>query len=186
MHARTVQEDRARYQRGCTQSCPFTEGHAGVRAIEQCTQKSRDAFCTPEGPARLRAYAPSRSHRRTRRVSPRRHCAEPQDDGAASTRPANRWSVCVDCVRGLAGRFWRSPIRRQRPAWNRPKSPPNSKANYGEAFFDGIGQKRKCPGSRRTSVLPLGADIVSLPRHVRLVPTHICRHCGPVLWLPTN
>jgi hypothetical protein len=38
MHARTVQEDRARYQRGCTQSCPFTEGHAGVRAIEQCTQ----------------------------------------------------------------------------------------------------------------------------------------------------
>src|SRR6202043_2416924 len=34
---------------------PFTEGHAGVRAIEQCTQKSRDAFCTPQGPARLRA-----------------------------------------------------------------------------------------------------------------------------------
>ena len=55
MHARTVQDDRARYQRGCTQSCPFTEGHAGVRAIEQCTQKSRDAFCAPEGPARLRA-----------------------------------------------------------------------------------------------------------------------------------
>ena len=26
MHPRTVQEDRARYQRGCTQSCPFTEG----------------------------------------------------------------------------------------------------------------------------------------------------------------
>ena len=48
MHARTVQEDRARYQRGCTQSCPFTEGHAGVRAIEQCSQKSRDASCTPE------------------------------------------------------------------------------------------------------------------------------------------
>ncbi len=33
------------------------------------------------------------------------------------------------------------------------------------------GQKRKCPGSRGTSVLPSGADIVSLPRHVRLVPT---------------
>jgi hypothetical protein len=30
------------------------------------------------------------------------------------------------------------------------------------------GQKRK--GSRGTSVLPSGADIVSLPRHVRLVP----------------
>jgi hypothetical protein len=29
------------------------------------------------------------------------------------------------------------------------------------------GQKRKCPGSRGTSVLPTGADIVSLPRHVR-------------------
>src|SRR5882672_7635307 len=137
MHARTVQEDRARYQRGGTQSCPFTEGHAGVRAIEQCTQKSRDAFCTPEGPARLRAYALTRSHRRTRRVSPRRHCAEPQDDGAASTRAANRRSVCVDCVRGLAGRFWCSPIR-QRPTRNRPKSLPNSKANYGEAFFDSI------------------------------------------------
>ena len=34
-----------------------------------------------------------------------------------------------------------------------------------------LGQKRKCPGSRGTSVLPSGADIVSLPRHVRLVPT---------------
>lgn len=87
------------------QSCPFTEGHAGVRAIEQCTQKSRDAFCTSEGPARLRAYGLTRSHRRTRRVSPRRHCAEPQDNGAASTRPANRWSAYVNCVRGSAGRF---------------------------------------------------------------------------------
>src|SRR5713101_8837663 len=33
-----------------------------------------------------------------------------------------------------------------------------------------LGQKQKCPGSRGTSVLPSGADIVSLPRHVRLVP----------------
>src|SRR5450631_2677089 len=32
-------------------------------------------------------------------------------------------------------------------------------------------QKRKFPGSRGTSVLPSGPDIVSLPRHVRLVPT---------------
>src|SRR5450755_3845978 len=31
-------------------------------------------------------------------------------------------------------------------------------------------QKRKYPGSRGTPVLPSGADIVSLPRHVRLVP----------------
>jgi hypothetical protein len=38
----------------------------------------------------------------------------------------------------LAGRFWCSPIRRQRQTRNRPKSPPNSKANYGEAFFDSI------------------------------------------------
>ena len=36
-----------------------------------------------------------------------------------------------------------SPIRRQRPTWNRPESPPNSKANYGEAFFDSIGQTAK-------------------------------------------
>src|SRR5713101_7985881 len=34
-----------------------------------------------------------------------------------------------------------------------------------------LGQKRKCPGSRGTSVLPSGADIVSLPRHVSLVTT---------------
>jgi hypothetical protein len=33
-----------------------------------------------------------------------------------------------------------------------------------------MGQKRKCPGSRGTSVLPSRADIVSLSRHVRLVP----------------
>ena len=33
-----------------------------------------------------------------------------------------------------------------------------------------MGQKRRCPGSRGTSVLPSGADIISLPRHVRLVP----------------
>ena len=33
-----------------------------------------------------------------------------------------------------------------------------------------VGQKRKCPGSRGTSVLPSGADIISLPGHVRLVP----------------
>jgi len=32
------------------------------------------------------------------------------------------------------------------------------------------GQERKCPGSRGTSVLPSGADIVSLPQHVRLAP----------------
>jgi hypothetical protein len=52
----------------------------------------------------------------------------------------------MECVRRLrkrlGRRFWRSPIRRQRPAWNRPKSPPNSKANYGEAFFDGIDPER--------------------------------------------
>jgi hypothetical protein len=33
-----------------------------------------------------------------------------------------------------------------------------------------LGQKQKFPGSRGASVLPSGADIVSLPRHVRLVP----------------
>src|SRR5712691_1586970 len=32
------------------------------------------------------------------------------------------------------------------------------------------GQKRKCLASRGTSVLFSGADIVSLPRHIRLVP----------------
>src|SRR5258708_12508472 len=40
------------------------------------------------------------------------------------------------------------------------------------AFSHSLGQKRKCPGPCGTSVLPSGADIVSLPRHVRLVTTH--------------
>jgi hypothetical protein len=34
-----------------------------------------------------------------------------------------------------------------------------------------LGQKQKCPGSCGSSVSPSGADIASLPRHVRLVPT---------------
>ena len=46
-----------------------------------------------------RAFAVSPA---SRRVSPRRHGAEPQDVGAALTRPANRWSVRVDCVSGMA------------------------------------------------------------------------------------
>jgi hypothetical protein len=37
-------------------------------------------------------------------------------------------------------------------------------------FSHSLGQKRKCPGSRGTPVLPSGADIVSLPQHVSLVP----------------
>src|SRR5450631_4468520 len=54
-----------------------------------------------------------------------------------------------------------------------------------------LGQKRKCPGSRGTSVLPLAADIVSLPRHVRLVPTrdsksflfdHLVGECEQLVW----
>jgi hypothetical protein len=38
------------------------------------------------------------------------------------------------------------------------------------AFSDSLGQKRKWPGLRGTSVSPSGADIISLPRHVNLVP----------------
>ena len=44
----------------------------------------------------------SRSHRRPRRVSSRRHCTEPQDNGVASTRPANKRSPRSDCVRGVS------------------------------------------------------------------------------------
>jgi hypothetical protein len=33
-----------------------------------------------------------------------------------------------------------------------------------------VGQTPKCPGSRGMSVLPSGADVVGMPRHVRLVP----------------
>ena len=60
MHASTVQEDRSRHQRGCTQPRPLTEGHAGVRAIEQCAQKGpRCVLHTSRSTHELRAYAPS-------------------------------------------------------------------------------------------------------------------------------
>jgi hypothetical protein len=55
-----------------------------------------------------------------------------------------------------------------------------------------LGQKRKCVGSRGTSVLPSGADIVSLPRHVRLVPTvdlemkEAANWGGPCLFVDAN
>ena len=48
-------------------------------------------------------------------------------------------------------------------------------------FSHSLGQKRKCPGSRGTSVLPSGADIVSLPRHVRFVPI---REVGDIIRSP--
>jgi hypothetical protein len=43
-------------------------------------------------------------------------------------------------------------------------------ASWTSEFSHSLGQKRKCPGSRGASVLPSGADIVSLTRYVRLVP----------------
>src|SRR5712672_1963173 len=47
-------------------------------------------------------------------------------------------------------------------------------------FSHRLGQKRKCPGPRGTPVLPSGADIVSLPRHVRLVPlAEVIRSSSP-------
>jgi hypothetical protein len=46
-----------------------------------------------------------------------------------------------------------------------------------------MGQKRKCPGSRGTSVLPSGADVVSLPRHVRVVPGRDMRGDAPQILL---
>src|SRR5260221_183376 len=133
--ARDINED-------ARNTCPFTEGHAGVRAIEQCTQKSRDAFCTPEGPARLRAYAPSRSHRRATSFTSPPLC-----------RTSRQWRCVyaarqqIECVRRLRKRLGRSVLvfadRRQRPAWNRPKSPPNSNANYT--------RRPACPPSRQHS-----------------------------------
>jgi hypothetical protein len=44
--ARDVNEDARNHARSL-------KGHAEVRAIKQCAQKSRDAFCAPEGPAWL-------------------------------------------------------------------------------------------------------------------------------------
>jgi hypothetical protein len=41
-----------------------------------------------------------------------------------------------------------------------------------------LGQKRKCPGSRGTSVLPSGADIVRLDRRKLLVRLEGCYSCS--------
>src|SRR5262249_36922145 len=51
------------------------------------------AFCAPKGPSWLRAYALTRSHRRPRRVPPRRHRAKSQNHGVA-TRKGHIESVC--------------------------------------------------------------------------------------------
>jgi hypothetical protein len=50
------------------------------------------------------------------------------------------------------------------------RSPPAGETTCNARPDHTLGQKRKCPGSRGTSVLPSGADIVSLPQHARLVP----------------
>ena len=72
-------------------------------------------------------------------VPPRRHCAEPQDDGAAATSPANRWSVYVNCLRGSAGRFRCSPIKAATPDLEEAGIAPQWQSiNFGEAFFDSI------------------------------------------------
>ena len=55
-------------------------------------------------------------------------------------RPLNRWSMRVDCVKGLAARLWCcSPIRLRRPARNKRKA--QSQLLLG-TFFDSIGQTR--------------------------------------------
>jgi hypothetical protein len=57
--------------------------------------------CSSQDSPRLRLHAAPRALRRSRRVSPCGHRAEPQDDGAPSTRPANRSARRVD-VSGMA------------------------------------------------------------------------------------
>ena len=95
---------------------------AGTRksVVPSSTAAASGLNCRPKPQTILiaaeKADAPSWSHRRPRRVSPRRHCAEPQDDGAASTRPAKRWSVRADCISGMAIRPWCSPARAATPS----------------------------------------------------------------------
>jgi hypothetical protein len=68
-------------------------------------------------PTTVSNAAAQRSLRRPRRVSPGRHRAESQDDGAPSTRPANRSVMRVDCISGMAIRTRCSrPCRDARPA----------------------------------------------------------------------
>ena len=52
--------------------------------IARREQARRDALRAPEDPSRLRAAAAARPLRRSRRVPPRRHRAEPQDAGPAA------------------------------------------------------------------------------------------------------
>ena len=173
--ARDVNEDARNHARSL-KGTPEFERSSNAR------KKSRDAFCTPEGPAWLRAYGPSRSHRRPRRVPPRRYCAEPQDYGAASTPPANRWSVRIDCVSRMAIRLWCSPVRRRRPASSKPKTPsPTAKANYGGHFSTA---SVKIESGRARAARPFypqqQTQSVRLLRHVRksAQKRHSVRFCG--------
>src|SRR6516164_6890543 len=69
----------ARCSRGRTRCCTRPDGHAGVRQVARRAQEGRDAVCALEDPPPFRAHAPAGPFGSARRVSPRRHRAEPED-----------------------------------------------------------------------------------------------------------
>jgi len=97
--ARDINEDARNHARSLRGTPVFERSSNARKKVEM-------RFATPEGPAWLRANAPSRSHRRTRRVSTSPPLCRTSRRWRCVYSAANRWSVCVDCVRGLAGRFW--------------------------------------------------------------------------------
>jgi len=128
--ARDINEDARNHARSLKGTPEFERSSNARKKVEMRLAHLRSSMASSEGAFAVSpAHATSFTSPPLCRTSRRWRCVY---------RPANRWSVCVDCVRGLAGRICCSPIRRQRTAWNRPKSPSNSKANYGEAFFDSI------------------------------------------------
>ena len=64
-----------------------------------------------------------------------------------------------NCVRGLQG--WSRGVadRLRRPGGSKPKTSSDSKTNYATAFFDSIGQSRKCSCLHGTSLVPSRADV---------------------------
>jgi hypothetical protein len=81
----------------------------------------------------------------------------------------------MERVRRLRKRLGRSVLvfadQAERPAWNRPKSPPNSKANYDEAFFDSIDPERKSPQLQFWCSDDRG--VANLGHHTRHLVAHV-------------
>ena len=89
-----------RRRRGCSRSCAFLHRYAGVREITRRAQEGRDALRALKDPPSIRAHAPEGALRCARRISPRSHCAEPEDAGKAHLAAEASRTNGLSCMRG--------------------------------------------------------------------------------------